>query len=162
FGYDPAGDHYRLTREMPGRRINVASPADCLLINKATGNVPHTGGKRIEPESSQFQTVLAWLADGAPADPPQTPKPGRIEVFPPKAVFRSQGQSQQLVVVAHYSDGSDRDVTDCAVLLSNNDAAATVTSDGVVAGTGPGTAFILARFDQFTEGASIVVRPGGA
>src|SRR5262245_23750874 len=161
FGYDPAGDHYRLTREMPGRRINVASPTDCLLINKVTGNVPHTGGKRIDPESDHLQTVLTWLADGAGADPPETPKPVRIEVFPPQSVFASKGQSQQLIVVAHYSDGSDRDVTDCAVLLSNNDAAATVTTNGLVTGTGPGSAFILARFDQFTEGASIVVRPGG-
>jgi Protein of unknown function (DUF1549) len=162
FGYDPAGDHYRLTREMSGRRVNVASPDDCLLINKATGRVPHTGGKRIEPESSQFPTVLTWLANGAPADPPETPQPIRIEVFPPQAVFASKAELQQLVVVAHYSDGLDFDVTDRAVFLSNNDAAATVTVDGLVTGTGSGSAFVLARFDQFTEGASIVVRPGGS
>src|SRR5262249_46865520 len=124
------------------------------------GNVPHTGGKRIDPDSHQFQTVLSWLADGAPADPPETPKPVAIAVFPPRTVFSSKDQSQQLTVVAHYSDGSDRDVTDCAVMLSNNDAAATVTAEGVVSSTGTGSAFILARFDQFTEGASIVVRPG--
>jgi len=105
---------------------------------------------------------LAWLFDGAPADPPETPQPTRIEVLPRQAVFASKSQSQQLIVIAHYSDGSDRDVTDDAVFLSNNDAAATVTADGLVTGTGSGTAFILARFDQFTEGASIVVRPGGA
>jgi hypothetical protein len=162
FGYDPAGDHYRLTREMPGRRINVASPADCLLINKATGMVPHTGGERIEPESNQYQTLLAWLAEGAPVDPPETARPTRIEVFPPQAVFANKDQSQQLIVVAYYSDGTDRDVTDRAVFLSNNDAAATVTEDGLVSGSGSGGAFILARFDQFTEGASIVVRPGRA
>ena len=49
FGYDPIGDHFRLTRELAGRRINLATPNDCLLVNKATGNVPHTGGRRIEP-----------------------------------------------------------------------------------------------------------------
>jgi hypothetical protein len=26
FGYDPEGDHFRLTREMVGRRINLALP----------------------------------------------------------------------------------------------------------------------------------------
>jgi hypothetical protein len=162
FGYDPAGDHFRLTREVPGRRVNVASPEYCLLVNKATGSVPHTGGKRLDRDSPHFQTLLAWLQDGAPADPAETPTPVRIEVFPAHAVFATKNQAQQLVVVAHYSDGSDRDVTDLAVFLSNNDAAATVTDDGLVSGSGSGAAFILARFDQFTEGASIVVRPGVA
>ncbi len=75
-------------------------------------------------------------------------------------MFADKGHNQQLVVVAHYSDGSDRDVTDLAVFLSNNDAAANVAEHGLVTGTGPGSAFILARFDQFTEGTSIIVRPG--
>jgi len=43
FGYDPAGDQYRLTREIPGRRVNPDSPADSLLIRKALGEVHHTG-----------------------------------------------------------------------------------------------------------------------
>src|SRR5476651_1896509 len=31
FGFDADGDHYRLTREMPGRRINLTTPAESLL-----------------------------------------------------------------------------------------------------------------------------------
>src|SRR5205085_811307 len=45
FGFDPDGDHYRLTRELNGRRVNLATPADSLLLEKNTGAVPHTGGK---------------------------------------------------------------------------------------------------------------------
>src|SRR5262249_49192324 len=30
FGYDPDGDHYRLTREQLGRRVNLAVPASSL------------------------------------------------------------------------------------------------------------------------------------
>src|SRR5262249_13491323 len=99
FGYDPAGDHYRLTREMAGRRVNVAFPEECLLINKATGRVPHTGGQRIDPEGEPYQTVVAWLEAGASADPSDTPQPVRIEVFPPRAVFAQAGGAQPLVVV---------------------------------------------------------------
>src|SRR5262249_22553723 len=33
FGFDPDGDHYRLTRELNGRRINLATPAESLLID---------------------------------------------------------------------------------------------------------------------------------
>ena len=51
FGFDPAGDYHRLTRELPGRRIDLASPKESLLFLKAVGGVPHTGGKRFEPES---------------------------------------------------------------------------------------------------------------
>src|SRR5438445_12028796 len=46
FGFDPDGDHHRLTREINGRRINLALPQECLLLEKATGKVPHTGGNR--------------------------------------------------------------------------------------------------------------------
>ena len=36
FGFDPEGDHYRLTRELAGRRINLALPRESMLITKAT------------------------------------------------------------------------------------------------------------------------------
>src|SRR5665213_496566 len=45
FGFDPDGDHFRLTREMNGRRVNLALPNESLLIEKATGRVAHTGGR---------------------------------------------------------------------------------------------------------------------
>jgi hypothetical protein len=160
FGYDPHGDHYRLTREIPGRRINLAEPEECLLVNKALGKVPHTGGQRLAEESAHYRTLLAWLDAGAEPDPADAPRPVAIEVFPARGVFPEKGPEQKIVVRARYSDGSDRDVTDLAVFLSNNDAAASVSTQGLVTATGAGSAFILARFDQFTEGMSIIVRPG--
>lgn len=39
------------------------------------------------------------------------------------------------------------------------DVTATVSEEGMVDARGPGAAFILARFDQFTQGSSIMVRP---
>ena len=160
FGYDPAGDYYRITREMSGRRINLASPVDSLFINKAIGQVNHTGGQRVEPDSAAYQTLIGWLSAGAGADPDDTPRPVRIEVFPKRVVFSQPDGDQKLLVMAYYSDGTDRDVTDLTVFISNNDSAAKVSEDGVITGTGSGTAFVMARFDQFTEGTSIVVRPG--
>ena len=145
---------------MSGRRINLAAPEECLLVTKAVGKVPHSGGQRLELDSDHYRTLLAWLAAGAQPDPHDTPRPLRIEVFPQRAVFAGKGENQKILVMAHYSDGSDRDVTDLAVFLSNNDSVATVAEQGLVTATGPGGAFILARFDQFTEGTSIIVRPG--
>jgi hypothetical protein len=160
FGYDPDGDHFRLTRESLGRRIRLAAPADCLLINKATGQVAHTGGKRIEPGSEAFRLIVSWLEAGAPADPADTPEPVGIEVLPGRAVFATPAQAQRLVVRARYSDGTDRDVTRFTVFLSNNDAAVAVDEQGLATGQGPGEAFLLARFDKFTAGVPILVRPG--
>jgi hypothetical protein len=160
FGYDPEGDHARLTREIVGRRVNLASPTDCLLLNKATGRVAHTGGKRIEPESESYQILLRWLEAGAPADSTEPAAPAGIEVFPARAVFASPAQAQRVVVRARFSDGTDRDVSRFTVFLTNNAAAVAVDEHGLATGKGPGEAFILARYDKFTSGVPIIVRPG--
>ncbi|MFM7168324.1 MAG: DUF1549 domain-containing protein [Planctomycetaceae bacterium] len=160
FGYDPAGDQYRLTREIPGRRVNVSAPDRSLLIQKALGNVDHTGGQCVQEDSPELQTLLSWIQTGAPADPDTAAVPLRLRVYPEEAIFPQKGGTQQLLVMAEFSDGTDRDVTDLAVFLSNNDAAAGVNAGGVVTANGSGSAFILARFDQFTEGTAIIVRPG--
>jgi len=160
FGYDPEGDYGRLTREVVGRRINLSSPEDCLLLAKSTGKVAHTGGKRLEPGSEGYQLVLRWLEAGAPADVVEAPAPVSIEVFPSRAVFASPEEGQRLAVRARYSDGTDHDVTRFTVFLSNNDAAVTIDDRGVAAGKGPGEAFLLARFDKFTSGVPVIVRPG--
>ena len=47
FGFDPEGDHFRLTREISTRRLNLAVPGASLLLEKSTGEVPHTGGKTL-------------------------------------------------------------------------------------------------------------------
>lgn len=161
FGYDPAGDHFRLSGEMIGRRINLASPPESLLLTKATGAAAHTGGKRIENGGESERILLSWLELGAPADAADAKVPVGIEVFPPRAVLPSPGDAQRIRVRARYSDGTDRDVTRFTVFLSNNDAAVVVDESGLATGKGPGEAFILARFDQFTSGAPIIVRSGG-
>jgi hypothetical protein len=160
FGYDPEGDYFRLTREAIGRRIDLSAPAECLLANKATGRVTHTGGKRLDPDGEGYRLLMAWLSAGAPADQPTTPGPVGIDVFPTRAVFAAPAEAQRLVVRARFADGTDRDVTRFAVFLSNNDAAVAVDNQGLAEGRGPGEAFLLARFDKFTAGMPVIVRPG--
>ena len=57
FGYDTKGDYYRITQEMIGRRVNVAVPEQSLLLLKATGKVPHTGGQLFPTDSPYYQTL---------------------------------------------------------------------------------------------------------
>lgn len=158
FGFDPDGDYYRITREQPTRRINLAVPQESLLLLKATGAVPHTGGKRIEPGSVYYQTILRWLQAGALADPPDIAKPMSLELSPHELVMQ-QGQTQQLVARAHYSDGSQRDVTNLAVFLTSNENSAAVTPDGLITCGKRGEAFVMARFATFTVGTPVIVIP---
>ena len=66
FGFDPDGDHFRLTREMSGRRVNLAVPAESTVVEKAVGAVQHTGGKRFEPSGEMYATLVRWIEAGAP------------------------------------------------------------------------------------------------
>jgi hypothetical protein len=161
FGFDADGDHYRLTREVPGRRINLALPEESLLIEKATGKVPHTGGQRIKDGDIYYKDLIHWLEAKAPNDPATIPTPVSLELFPKNAVLDGKGATQQMVVRAKYSDGTDRDVTTLALFLSNNDTSAKISPDGLVTAGDRGEAFVMARFATFTVGAQIIVLPKG-
>jgi hypothetical protein len=52
FGFDAAFDHAAITKEARGRRVFPAAPDHSLLLLKATGQVPHGGGKRMQHRSS--------------------------------------------------------------------------------------------------------------
>ena len=159
FGMDPAGDYVRLTREMVGRRINLAIPEESTLVEKAVGAVPHSGNKLYEPDSAFNRTILEWIAGGAKDDADGVAKVTGIEVFPKAAVLEGVDAAQQITVRATYSDGTDRDVTDLALFMSNNDPVAKVGKDGKVRSGERGAAFILARFDVFSVTAQVLVIP---
>src|SRR5438067_2004384 len=111
FGYDPDGDHYRLTHEFNGRRINLALPAESLLLEKATGKVPHTGGSRFTDQAEHHQAIMRWLEAKAPLDPPTVATPVSVDLHPNEVVVDGKGEKQQFTVRAKYSDGTERDVT---------------------------------------------------
>ena len=159
FGYDPDGDYFRLTREQPGRRINLGIPEESLIVQKGLGAVQHTGGVRFGTNSDLCKTLLAWLKAGAPKDPPEVAKVTGIEIFPKSAVLEGSNTVQRLIVRAHYSDGTDRDVTPLTVFISNNDVTAKVADDGVITSGQRGEAFVQARFAEFNVGAQVIVVP---
>jgi hypothetical protein len=161
FGFDPDGDHYRLTREVNGRRVNLALPAESLLLEKATGKVPHTGGKRFEEGGELHRAVMRWLEAGAPQDAATVATPVAVELYPKNGVLDGKGATQRLVVKAKYSDGTERDVTPLTLFLSNNDNSAAVSPDGLVTAGERGEAFVMARFHTFTVGSHFVVLPKG-
>jgi hypothetical protein len=161
FGFDPDGDHYRITRELSGRRIDLAVPAASLLVEKSIGAVPHTGGKRIEPNSEIYQNLVSWVAAGCQRDPADIPTCTSIDLYPKNAVLDGEGETQKLTVRAAYSDGTDRDVTHLALFLTNNESSAAVSPEGIVKAGARGEAFVMARFATHTVGSQFIVLPKG-
>ena len=159
FGYDPDGDHNRITHEIGYRRINLALPRESLLLQKAAGAVPHTGGKRFAEDTEYYQTILRWLEAGVPADPSDVATPDALEIYPPKAVLEGKGATQQFIARAKYSDGTDRDVTNLAVFLSNNDNSAPIDANGLITADARGEAFVMSRFATHTVGSQVLVLP---
>jgi hypothetical protein len=161
FGFDPKGDYNRITHEIGIRRINLAVPDQSLMLLKATGAVQHSGGKRIEPGSQHYKTLLAWLEAGAKMDATTPPKVDRVDLYPKQAVLEGEGSKQQLVIVANYSDGTTRDISDLAAFTTNNERSGAVTPDAVVTSGVRGEAFVMARFDTHTVGTQVLALPAG-
>jgi hypothetical protein len=145
-GYAPEWDHERLTRESRGRRINLASPGRSLMLQKASGQVPHGGGTLIEPDSREYRMLADWIAGGAPG--PGTGEP-RIErlALSPTAHTLIVGQTAQLAVTAYYNDGSSRDVTWLTQFFANDASVVEVSQAGEVRALRNGETSVRAHFD---------------
>lgn len=159
FGFDPDGDYIRLTREMVGRRINLAIPEESTLVEKAIGSVPHSGNQCFDEKSQYYKTLIEWISNGTPKDADTVAKVTGIEIYPKQAVLEGRNATQQITVRATYSDGTDRDVTNLALFMSNNDPTASVSKSGLVTSGDRGEAFVLARFNVFSITSQILVIP---
>ena len=146
FGFDDEFDFAAVVKAARGRRVNVGAPATSLFLRKATGDLPHGGGRKIENGGLWYARVLRWLKEGALLDEPLELETSRIEIFPSTAKMLHDS-GQQLQVFAIDSDGTRRCVTREAEFISNATDVAEVDSDGLVqVSTVPGEAAILARY----------------
>ena len=123
--YDPATDHYNITRENRGRRIEFADPARSLFVTKPTAAVRHKGGKVLHENSEAYQILTRWIQQGAPGPSDADPTLERVEMLPPLSQLK-KGQAQQLSVRAFFSDGTERDVTRWARFSSTDATVAEV------------------------------------
>jgi hypothetical protein len=115
-------------------------------MRKATAAVPHGGGRRIERGSAGYELLLRWVAQGAPRGSAADRRVVRVECAPRTAVLDPRGE-QQVVVTAHYSDGTRRDVTGEAQFKSNEPDVASVDESGLVrGGQSAGETAVMARY----------------
>ncbi|MEM7473873.1 MAG: DUF1553 domain-containing protein [Planctomycetota bacterium] len=146
--YDSVADHFSITRQDRGRRIEPAEPASSLILRKASAQLPHKGGLRLPADSDDYRVLAEWVANGSPGVQPDDAALERIEVLPEKLRLPagSMEGSQELIVRAHYADGRIEDVTHWAKFSSANEAVARVSEDGKIQVVGNGKGAIVAWF----------------
>ncbi len=145
-GFDPEVDFDALTREGRGRRVLPAAPEASLLLRKATGQLPHGGGVRFDVASPAYQLLAEWIQAGSPRTPADAPRLAGVRVEPANRSLAPQ-EAFSIRVIAEYTDGSLRDVTDASAFQSNDKTIAAVSPEGVVlAGPVPGEAAIMIRY----------------
>lgn len=157
FGFEPSADREAIMRDRHQRRVNIVAPDKSLFLLKPTMTVPHGGGKRLAPKSVEYQTLVAWLKNGAPA-PKKEPATVTALAVHPKQRVGKQGLSQQLRVEATYADGTIRDVTALALFDSMDEAMLDVSDTGFVRTHGKGQAPVMVRFEG-QAGIAIFVVP---
>jgi len=145
-GFDSDYDFAAITKESRGRRIFPASPEKSLLIQKATGALPHGGGQRIAPNSDEYRVLVEWIQQGNSRAISNEKRLIRVSLNHTDRLLAAN-ESSQLQVTAHYDDGSTRDVTKQATYQSNDAAIVSVDETGkLLAGSIPGETAIMARY----------------
>jgi hypothetical protein len=145
-GFEPEEDYEAIVKQGKGRRVFPAAPEESLLITKGAAIVPHVGGKKIEPGSEAYQTLVQWIAQGMNYASKDEPKLTGIHVEPARLSLKP-ATSQQLKVTAQFSNGASRDVTRLALFEANDTSMATATESGLVTTQDlPGNVAIMVRY----------------
>jgi len=154
--FDPALDELTLIREESGRRIDPFDPESSLLLAKPLMKVSHGGGVQLHKTDPAYRVLRDWIAEGCRIDPPDAPRVARLEVHPPSGrVLERPAHTQQLCVLAHFTDGSVRDVTPLASYSSSDSGVAVVDEAGFVVARDRGEAAIVVRYLEHVQTCSL-------
>src|SRR4029077_9724806 len=105
-GYDPDFDYQALVNDLSGRRFNRVDVDQSLMLLKPTAEVPHEGRQAIKPGSRYHQILRQWIAEGANYEDPEKNRAKKLTVFPDEIELDLPGRTQQILVLAEYSDGT--------------------------------------------------------
>ncbi len=145
-GFEPTEDYEYLVKEGRGRRVFPAAPEQSLLLLKTSANLPHGGGHRIATTDPAYSILRRWIEQGMPYGSEDDPVVTHIDVHPAERLMQRQS-NQQIVVVAHYSDGSTEDVTRMTQFDSNDTEMAEVSAKGLVGTSNlTGSVAVMARY----------------
>jgi len=157
FSFDPKSDYRQIVYGARSRRVFPSEPGESLLLLKATGEVPHEGGERFARDSDAWRTLASWIGSGMSFENPGEAIMRRVEVFPKERRYR-KGAAQRLILRAHYSDGSVRDVTSLSAFQSNDKQIVTVDENGrMQVDQVSGQAVVVARYMGMVDDSRVVV-----
>jgi len=145
-GFYPEDDYEYLVHESRGRRVFPTDPEFSLLLLKPANLLPHGGGKRMAPQTYEWDLVAGWIRQGMPHGSDSDAVLERIDVIPPVRAMNI-ATSQQVAVVGHYSDGTSRDVTRLASYEVNQPEMASADVNGrITIEDTPGEVAVMVRF----------------
>ncbi|MDP6553946.1 MAG: DUF1553 domain-containing protein [Pirellulaceae bacterium] len=148
-GFVPNEDYEYLVKEGRGRRLFPSAPSRSLLLTKSVAQSPHGGGHRISIESPAYRLLHRWIEQGMPYGSPEDPTVTHIEVLPRERLMGRE-HSQQLVSIAHYTDGSTKDVSRMTQFDSNDAEMAEVSATGLVTTARlTGSVAVMARYQGY-------------
>lgn len=155
-GYDLDYDYHMLVDDVAARRINRADPDQSLMLLKPTQVVPHQGGLVFEKNSRFYGLIRQWVVEGMKSDVETTGRVSRLQVLPRNPTIPLPGQQQSLIVIAHYADGTSRDVSREARFTSSVPEVAEISDKGLVSAIRRGESAVLVSYegqfatDEFT------------
>ena len=158
-GEDPAADLAALTRDMLARRTDPLRPAESLMLQKATGGVPHEGGTRFSKQSAEYSILHTWITNGCKPETENAPKLTRLDVTPQNKILVDPADRFRVTATAHFSDGSTRDVTHLAAFEFTSVGIAKITPAGEVVRENIGEAVLLLRYLSEVKPVRIVFLP---
>ena len=150
--FDSKLDEYTLLREEFGRRTAPLDPDNSLLLLKPLMKVSHGGGVKLSTYDPAYAVLRNWIAEGCRIDGPDAPTCVGIRVTPGEnRVLMRPAHTQQMSVLAEFTDGSVRDVTELAVYSTSDTEVAGVTKRGLVIGQDRGEVAVIVRYLEFIE-----------
>lgn len=145
YGGTPKSDYDQIVRQLGGRRINLTDPESSLIFMKPAEFVGHGGGTIIDNDDNNARLLLKWIQQGAKYVEHRKLK--HIEVTPKRFIANTVGEQIPMKAVAHYDDGSTRDVTNLTQFVADDTSAVIVdNSKATVKVARPGRHIVIARY----------------
>lgn len=151
FGSEWDHDYVQLTQSKGDEdelHVDRDHPDQSLILLKPTMQVKHKGKERFKKDGWEYNLLLKWIQDGAKDDSKQTGELARLEITPSELIFNKIGDSIPLRVVAHWTDGTQEDVTELTRFKTNDETVANVSVTGLVTCTGKGDSHVVASYDN--------------
>lgn len=155
FSSRPELDYKALRHGGNGRRVDLANPANSLMLRKPTAAVNHGGGALLTTDDDEYRVLHDWLR-GSALDDTSTAVVTSVRLEPSELTL-AKGASQNLRVLAKRSDGIEEDVTFYAKFESLDASIAVIDMDGRTTAVFPGDTPLLAHYAGHVVYATVAV-----